>query len=76
MGLRHLVIVNHHNKVRLCRKKCLAQHVLIHCVQVVGMVTRKDLANLRSHHQREDFMGTRVDEVAYLMPEDFCEEAE
>lgn len=81
MGLRHLVIVSQHNKVRLLLKSPApreASMTLLDCAcadtlsrKVVGIVTRKDLANLRSHHQKEDFMGSRVDEVTYFMPENF-----
>ena len=39
--------------------------------QVVGLVTRKDLANLRSHHRKEEFLGSCATEVSYVLPEDF-----
>jgi hypothetical protein len=43
--------------------------------QLVGMVTRKDLANITNDMKREDFLfSSRIanDTVKYVMPEDFA----
>ena len=43
--------------------------------QLVGIVTRKDLANITNDMKREDFLfSSRIanDTVKYIMPEDFA----